>query len=86
MPALGMAARGSAVAARMASMAVSTVVGPVEQLTPMALCAPLGKQRGGLRWRCAVKAVALVIDRDHDEDGQVRGDFVRRKRAPAGPR
>ena len=37
MPALGMAASGSAVAGRMASTAVSTVVGPVEQLTPTAL-------------------------------------------------
>ncbi len=36
MPALGMAARGSVVAARMDSTAVRTVVGPVEQLTPMA--------------------------------------------------
>jgi hypothetical protein len=36
MPALGMAASGSVVALRMASMAVSTVAGPVEQLTPMA--------------------------------------------------
>ncbi len=36
MPALGMAARGSVVAPRMASIAVSTVAGPVEQLTPMA--------------------------------------------------
>ena len=36
MPALGMAASGSVVAPRMASIAVRTVAGPVEQLTPMA--------------------------------------------------
>ncbi len=36
MPALGMAANGRVVAERMASMAVSTVAGPVEQFTPIA--------------------------------------------------
>src|ERR1035438_8881688 len=35
-PALGMAASGSVVALRMASIAVRTVAGPVEQFTPMA--------------------------------------------------
>ena len=36
MPALGIAASGRVVAVRMASIAVSTVAGPVEQLTPIA--------------------------------------------------
>ena len=76
MPALGMAARGSVVAARMASMAVSTVAGPVEQLTPMALGAPLGEQRRGLRGRGAIQAVALVVHGDHDQHGQVGSDFA----------
>ena len=77
MPALGMAARGSVVAARMASMAVSTVAGPVEQLTPMASAPHSVSSGGGLRGRGAVEAVALVVHGDHDQHGQVRGDLAR---------
>src|ERR1035438_9862213 len=49
MPALGMAASGRVVAGRMASTAVRTVVGPVEQLTPMAL-APHSVSRAAACW------------------------------------
>jgi len=40
-------------------------------------CAPLGEQGGGVRGRCAVKAVALVVDGDHNQHWQVRSDIVR---------
>ena len=78
MPALGMAAMGRVVALRIASTAVRTVAGPVEQFTPMAFGAPLGEQRRGLLRRRAVEAIAVVVDRDHDEHGQFGRGFLRR--------
>ena len=49
MPALGIAASGSVVALRIASIAVRTVEGPVEQLTPMAP-APHSVSRAAACW------------------------------------
>ena len=39
-------------------------------------CAPFGEQRGGLGRRCAVEAVALVVDSHHDQDGQFGSGFA----------
>ncbi len=46
--------------------------------------APLGEQGSGLGGRRAVKAVALVVDGDHGQHGQMRSGFLRGQQSFAG--
>ncbi len=72
-PSVGHRGQGQEVAARMVSTAVSTLVVAGGAVDADGRGAPLGEQSRSLRRRRAVEAVAVVIDRDHHQHGQIRG-------------
>ncbi len=77
MPALGMAASGNVVAPRMASTAVSTVEGPVEQLTPIA---PAPHSVSSTAACCGDEPSRQLPSSStvtHHKDGQVRRRLLR---------
>ncbi len=84
MPALGMAAMGSVVAAAHGFDGGEHRGGSGGAVHADGIRTPLGQQGRGVRRRGAVEAVALVVDRDHDEHGQIGRGFVRGEQRLAG--
>ena len=78
MPALGMAARGSVVAPRMASMAVSTVAGPVEQFTPMAPAPHSVSSAAAWAGEAPSRQLLSSSTVTMTSDGQIGSDLARR--------
>ena len=76
-PAFGIAASGSVVAARMASIAVSTVAGPVEQFTPTAPAPHSVSSAAACPAEDAVQALALIVHRHHRQYRKLRRHGLR---------